>query len=216
MDVFGTAWDHYVSRLQEGFSGLTDEDTTVICGDISWGMNLEESKEDFRFVHELPGRKIILKGNHDYWWTTATKAYQLCKKNELTTLDFLNNNSYVVGNLVVCGTRGWFFEEEKGGEHDKKIMARELMRLEASLKSAPEGLEKVCFLHYPPIYRDYRCQEMLEILQSYGVKRCYYGHIHGPGHRFATRGEVDGIDFRMVSADFIGFRPVPVEESESV
>ena len=220
MDVFGTAWDHYENRLRDGFSQLREDDVCVICGDISWGMNLADCREDFRFIHELPGRKIILKGNHDYWWTTATKAYGLCRAEGFTTLDFLHNNSYVVGDIAVCGTRGWFFEEEKGGEHDKKIMNRELMRLEASLKSAPDGLEKVCFLHYPPLYRDYRCEEMMAMLHAYGVRYCYYGHIHGPGQRFAVKGETEGIVFRMVSADYVEFRPVPVklagEETEDL
>ena len=149
MDVFGGAWDHYVEKIRDGFSSLGPADTTVLCGDLTWGMTLEESLEDFRFVDSLPGKKIILKGNHDYWWTTVSKARSFFLKNGITTIEILNNNSFPVkgadGKTVyVCGTRGWFYEEETGGgradaAHDRKIMAREIGRLDASLTSATES-----------------------------------------------------------------------------
>ena len=198
MQVFGAAWDDYENRTVAGFSTLQPDDVCVLCGDISWGMSLEESVEDFKFIDRLNGKKIVLKGNHDYWWTTAAKARRMCADNGLTTIDFLHNNCFRVGDIAICGTRGWFYEEEKGSAHDRKIMLRELMRLETSLKAGEDSRERICFLHYPPVYKDYVCPEMLALLKKYGVRRCYYGHIHGPGLRSAIQGPYEGICFRMV------------------
>ena len=211
MDVFG-GWENYTERLRDGFSALTDSDVCVICGDISWGMNLEESAEDFKFIDSLPGKKIILKGNHDYWWTTAAKLNKFFEAHGIESISVLNNNCYFYGETAICGTRGWFYEEETGGEHDLKIMRRELMRLEASLKAAGDAAEKLCFLHYPPLYNGYICPEMIELMKNYGVKNCLYGHIHGPGIKFAVEGERDGITYRLVSADRVGYKPVMVLE----
>ena len=136
MEVFGGRWENYVEKIKTGFSGLREDDVCVLCGDIAWGLSLEEAREDFLFLSRLPGRKIILKGNHDYWWSTASKAYQFFAANGIANIDILNNNSYVYGNYAICGTRGWFYEEERGDAHDKKIMLREIGRLETSLKSA--------------------------------------------------------------------------------
>ena len=189
MDVFGGRWENYVEKITDGFSALTDEDVTVICGDITWGMTMEEALEDFLFIDRLPGRKIILKGNHDYWWTTATKAQKFFSNNGISGIDILHNNCYFYGDTAICGTRGWFYEEETHGEHDKKIMHRELMRLEASLKMAGSA-EKLCFLHYPPRYNDYVCTDIVRLLESYGVGTCYYGHIHGSGIKYAVQGNM--------------------------
>lgn len=212
MDVFGGDWENYVEKIQEGFSSLGDGDLTVICGDISWGMGLNESLEDFRFIHSLPGKKILLKGNHDYWWTTASKMNRFFEENELDSISILHNNCYFYGSTAICGTRGWFYEEERGDEHDKKILNRELMRLEASLKAAGDAREKLCFLHYPPRYKDYTCGEVITLMESYGVRACYYGHIHGAGRRFAVQGEHGDIGYNMVSADYIKFSPVKIKE----
>ena len=149
MDVFGGAWVGYMEKLKEGLSVLTEEDTLVLCGDLSWALGLENAREDFAWINEIPGRKIILKGNHDYWWSTASKFYKFCEQNGFTDQLILNNNFYEYGNFAICGTRGWFFEEEKSGEHDTKVFRREMCRLEASLKAAGER-EKLVFLHYPP------------------------------------------------------------------
>ena len=207
MDVFGGRWENYVEKLREGLSVLTDDDVCVICGDISWGMGIEETKEDFLFIDALPGKKIILKGNHDYWWSTAAKAKKFFAQNGITTIDILYNNSFDYGEYAICGTRGWFYEEEKGGEHDAKIMRREIMRLEASLKAAGDK-KKLVFLHYPPLFQSYRCEEILELLKSYEVRLCCYGHIHGKGCVYAFNGWRDGTEFRLVSADFVDFTPV--------
>lgn len=205
MDVFGGGWNGYVEKLKAGFSQISHEDTVVICGDISWGMSLEEARQDFVFLNDLPGQKILLKGNHDYWWNTAAKMNKFFQENGLTTLKILHNNSYLYGDTALCGTRGWFYEEDRG-EHSAKIFNRELIRMEASLKAAGER-EKICFLHYPPIYHGYRCQEIIDLLHKYHVSRCYYGHLHGGSHRLAVCGEREGIEYRLVAADYVGFQP---------
>lgn len=209
MDVFGGKWDNYVEKLNIGFSQLGNEDICVICGDISWAMSLEEALMDFKFIDSLPGRKIILKGNHDYWWDTATKIYGFFRANGISTIEILHNNCYFYGDIAICGTRGWFYEEEANDQHDKKIMNRELLRLETSLKAAGDR-EKKCFFHYPPRYRDYICQDIVDTMKRYGVKSCHFGHIHGAGHRYACEGNIEDIEYRLVSADYVGFTPVKV------
>ena len=209
MDVFGGRWINYVDKLREGFASLGPEDVTVLCGDLSWGMSIEAAREDFLFIDSLPGRKVVLKGNHDYWWSTAAKAERFFAENGIKTIEILNNNCRWYGDIALCGTRGWFYEEERGGEHDKKIMLRELGRLETSLKCAGES-EKLVFLHYPPKYAAYECPELLALLEKYGVRECYYGHIHGPSCPMAFQGELNGTSFRLVSADWLMFKPLLV------
>lgn len=206
MDVFGGVWGNYVNKIIDGFQDVKQDDITVLCGDLTWAMTLEEALEDFKFIDRLPGRKIILKGNHDYWWSTATKTMNFFRTNGLNTIEILHNNSFAYGDVAVCGTRGWFYEEETYGEHDKKIMQRELMRLETSLRTAGDR-EKLCFLHYPPRFKNYICHEIVELFKAYGVKKCCYGHIHNTGHKFAVQGNLDGVEYKMVSGDYIDFRP---------
>lgn len=208
MDVFGGRWDGYVDKLREGFQAtVSHEDTVVVCGDVSWGMSLEEAKADFAFLDALPGeRKLLLKGNHDYWWTTASKMKAFFQENGFATLNILHNNCHFYGEAALCGTRGWFYEEDRG-EHSAKIFNRELIRLEASLKAAGER-EKLCFLHYPPLYQGYRCQEIIGLLERYGVKLCCYGHLHGGSHRLAVTGQRGDVEYRLVAADYVGFTPV--------
>lgn len=207
MDIFGDKWANHAEKLKSGFSSLTEDDICVICGDISWGMGLEETREDFLFIHKLPGRKIVLKGNHDYWWSTAAKAKKFFAENGIDSIEILHNNFFEYGDYAICGTRGWFYEEEKGVEHDKKIMLRELMRLETSLKAAGDK-KKLVFLHYPPVYMKYECREILELFKKYDVKLCCYGHIHGKGCAYAFNGWRGGTEFRLVSADHVDFTPV--------
>lgn len=210
MDVFGGNWDNYVEKIKYGFSRLHEDDVCVICGDISWAMNLEHAAEDFRFIGALPGKKIILKGNHDYWWSTASKANELMKSLGIDSISFLNNNCYFYGeNAAICGTRGWFYEEEKSAEHDKKMIARELLRLETSLIAAGER-EKYVFLHYPPKYGRYECAEMLDLLLRYDVRVCASGHIHGPARKLAFEGEYRGTRHLLVSGDHVDFTPVKI------
>ncbi|MBQ7416431.1 MAG: metallophosphoesterase [Oscillospiraceae bacterium] len=209
MDVFGGNWVGYMDKLKEGLSVIQPEDTTILLGDLCWGLSLEESQPDFAWINEIPGRKIILKGNHDYWWSTAAKFNKFCENNGFENLFILNNNYYEYDGWAICGTRGWFFEEERSGEHDEKVFKRELLRLEASLKSAGE-LPKMVFLHYPPRYKGYQCDEILQLLEKYEVRRCFYGHLHGPSHKLAMEGLWDGVEFRLVSADFLDFKPFTV------
>ena len=213
MDVFGEIWKDHDEKLRRGFSKLNDDDVCVLCGDISWAMGLEDALEDFLFIDSLPGRKIILKGNHDYWWSTASKAKKLFAANGITTIDILNNNAFVCGDYAICGTRGWFYEEERGGEHDRKILLREVGRLRTSLEAGGER-EKLVFLHYPPIFMQYRCEEILSLLGEYRVRLCCYGHIHGKGCRLAFNGVSGGTKFSLVSADFVNFEPVRIRLAE--
>ena len=206
MDVFGGRWENYVEKISDGFSALTDEDLTVLCGDITWGMTMDEALEDFLFIDSLPGRKIILKGNHDYWWTTASKAKKFFDEHKISTIDVLHNNCFFYDDVAICGTRGWFYEESKNDEHDKKIMNRECMRLEVSLKAAGDK-RKFVFLHYPPKYKSYECPEILELLKQYGAEKCIYGHIHSAGCAFAFNGMLNGTEHMLVSADHLQFRP---------
>ena len=205
MDVFGGGWTGYVERLSRGFEIVEPGDTVVLCGDLSWGMSLEEAREDFSFLNALPGQKVVLKGNHDYWWTTAAKMERFFRENGFDTLSLLHNNCRLYGDVALCGTRGWFYEEDRG-EHSAKIFNRELLRLEASLKAAGDR-EKICFLHYPPVYQGYRCREIMDLMERYGVTRCCYGHLHGGSHRLAVSGPVGGVDYQLVSADYLGFCP---------
>ena len=209
MDIFGGAWVGYMDKLCAGISAIGPEDTTVLLGDLSWALDLEQAKEDFSWIDRIPGRKIILKGNHDYWWSTASKFYKFCEENQFSNQFILNNNHYEYDGWAICGTRGWFFEEERSGEHDEKIFKRELLRLEASLQSAGE-LPKIVFLHYPPRYKGYECPEIIELLKRYEVRSCFYGHLHGPSHALAMEGLWDGIDYKLVAADKLNFCPMRI------
>ena len=209
MDVFGGAWVGYMDKLKEGLSCITEDDTTVLLGDLSWALGLEEAGADFEFINRIPGRKIILKGNHDYWWSTASKFYKFCQANGFENMHILNNNHYEYGDIAICGTRGWFFEEDRSSDHDGKVFRRELQRLETSLISAGDRMKYV-FLHYPPRYKGYECKEILELLKKYEVRRCFYGHLHGPSHALAMEGLWDGVEFRLVAADRLNFQPFTV------
>ena len=195
-----------MEKLRQGFSEVGAQDTVVLCGDLSWGMSLEQAREDFAFLDALPGKKLLMKGNHDYWWTTAAKMNQFFQANGFSSLRLLHNNCHFYGDVALCGTRGWFYEEDRG-QHSAKIFNRELIRLEASLKAGGER-EKYCFLHYPPLYQGYRCQEILDLLERYGVTRCFYGHLHGGSHRLAVTGRQGKVEYPLIAADYLGFRPL--------
>lgn len=207
MDVF-PGWEHYVERLSAHWRRVVgDGDLVVLAGDISWGMTLEQAREDFAFLEALPGRKLLVKGNHDYWWTTAKKMTAFFKANGFGSLSLLHNNCCVEDGVALCGTRSWLFDA--GEAHDEKIMNREKGRLIASLEAAQER-EKIVFLHYPPLCVGARADEILEILRRYGVRRCYYGHLHGASVRRAVQGCVDGVEYRLISADALDFCPVKI------
>ena len=207
MDIFGGGWNNYVEKIGAGFSALGPDDTCVLCGDISWGMSLTESIEDFKYIDRLPGKKIILKGNHDYWWTTASKMNIFFSENGIGSIGILHNNCFLYGNTAICGTRGWLMDEEADAEHNAKVMAREAARLRVSLIAAGDAVEKLCFFHYPPRFYNMVCRDIVSVMDEFGVRGCWYGHIHGEGHRLAVTGEVEGIDYKMVSADYVGFTP---------
>lgn len=204
MDMF-QGWNDYVSRLEKNWNSVvSDDDTVVIAGDISWAMNFDELKADFDFINKLNGRKIISKGNHDYWWNTANKMNKFIVENGYDTISILHNNSFEVCNVSVCGSRGWMFESDE--PHDEKVLNRELGRIRMSLDSAKCD-EKIVFLHYPPITMDSKCDEIINLLKEYGIKKCYYGHLHGVAAKIAIDDTVDGIDFRLISCDKLGFLP---------
>ncbi len=212
MDVF-RGWSDYMQRLENQWRALVEPtDTVVIAGDISWGMSLNEALADFRFLNDLPGQKLIFKGNHDYWWTTRRKMDTFLEENGLHTLRIVHNDAVVVGDIAVCGTRGWFYDEEE--PDNAKILAREAGRLATSIAAAKQtGATPVVFLHYPPIFDGRECTELLEVLKRENITRCYYGHVHSAGIRVAFQGEWEGIEFRLISGDSLGFCPLHISFS---
>ena len=207
MDVF-SGWQDYVPRLEENWRNtVSPEDTVVIAGDISWAMGLPETEADFTFLHRLPGQKLLIKGNHDYWWTTRKKMETFFAAHGWDDLHIVHNSAFPVdGRFAVCGTRGWFYDAEGGA--DRRILLREAERLRTSVRAARDtGLEPVCFLHYPPVYGDMVCREITDVLKEEGITRLYYGHIHGAGIRRALNGGWEGIAMRLLSGDAVGFMP---------
>lgn len=210
MEVFGEGWQNYTQRIAEALSVLTEADTLVLAGDTSWGIDMGEAEADFRFLDSFPGRKLLVKGNHDYWWSTVSKMKAFFAERGLTTLDFLHNNCAFYGDYALCGTRGWFMEENQKPEN-AKVLNREVMRLETSLRAAGER-PILCFLHYPPLYQGYECPELLGLLERYHAEQCFYGHLHGPTIRRAFNGERGGTAFSLISADSLGFIPKKIME----
>lgn len=211
MDVF-RGWQNYVQRLEDNWRRVVREgDTVVVAGDISWAMKLEDTLEDFRFLHSLPGEKILLKGNHDYWWSTRSKIDQFLEANGFSDMKVLFNCAYQAEGKALCGTRGWLYNSETA--EDKKIVAREAGRLSMSLAQAKKlGGELVAFLHYPPVYDDMECRELLDLLADNQVSQCYFGHIHGQNAaQKALVGAYKGVRMHLVSADYVQFCPVRIK-----
>ena len=206
MEVF-RGWQDYVARLEANWRAVVgEEDTVVIAGDLSWGMSLAGALRDMQFLHSLPGRKLLLKGNHDYWWSTRRKMDTFFEEHGLHSLQIVHNDAALVEGIAVCGTRGWFFDAEE--DADKKVVLREAGRLRTSIQAAKAlGGEPVAFLHYPPVTQSARCEEMMRVLEDEGIRRCYYGHLHGPATRPAVTGEREGIRFSLISADYLSFCP---------
>jgi hypothetical protein len=218
MEVF-SGWNDYVDILKENWqSVILPSDTVVIPGDITWGKRLQDTLEDFQFLNSLNGFKILGKGNHDYFWTTQKKVVDFFQDNNFDTLHLLYNNFYKYENYAICGTRGWINidgETENRVGHiidNDKVMAREVQRLEVSISLAEaEGLTPIVFLHYPPIFANSYNYDILDVLYRHNVKECYYGHLHGKKyHSLAINGERDGINFHLVSCDFVQFKPVKI------
>ena len=208
MDIFGDAWVGHEKKIAANWP-LSEEDTIVINGDVSWAMDLNQAAADFDFLQNLPGRKILLKGNHDYWWTTMAKLRQFA--SAYPSIDFLFNNSYETDECFICGARGWITESTQ--QQDAKISKREQGRLKRSLDSRT-GADKptYVFLHYPPIFGSERNDDILSVLKEYGVSRCYYGHLHGAqAHRAACIGRAEGIEMHLTACDYLGFIPMRVD-----
>ena len=207
MDVF-EGWQGYLPKLERNWRTLiAPEDTVVLPGDISWAMSLEDTREDFAFLNALPGKKIILKGNHDYWWTTLNKMNRFLEVNGFDTLQILHNTAIQAEGVFLCGTRGWMSDVQ--GPEDEKILNREIGRLRMSLEAAGEG-EKLAFLHYPPLYPGQMEGGLANLLKEFGVSRCFYGHLHGVSIRYAVQGEHDGVDYRLISADALKYCPYKI------
>lgn len=214
MDIFGARWSNYMDRIKENWQAVVSaDDTVVVPGDISWATYLENAVEDFRMIDSLPGRKIISKGNHDYWWTTMSKLEKFLSDNGFSTISFMHNNSFWVENNIICGTRGWKLPgDDDFSTEDRKIYQRELQRLEISLKSAKvmPGDRLIAAMHYPIFNSRGVFSEYLGIMQRYGVNLCIYGHLHGEAFRNAPEGVHAGIEFRLISADYLEFRPLMI------
>lgn len=222
MDVFGSRWHGYTERLCKNWRlTVGEQDSVIIPGDVSWAMNLPEAKADFELLESLPGKKYLGKGNHDFWWETAAKMTRFFEENDLTSLRLLYNNAYVIEDYIVCGTRGWFLEEGQqqtvGTVDYAKIVNREVMRLKLSLDAAKalqtgEHADKeiLVFLHFPPVWNGFECREILDLLNAYGIRRCYHGHIHGVYNVPRTR-QCEGLSLHMISSDFLDFCPYPIK-----
>lgn len=206
MDIF-RGWNNHTERLYANWNRLVKEDDTVVLpGDLSWALKLEETKKDFEFLKTLKGKKILIKGNHDLWWSTAKKIHTFFENENITDCEILFNSSVVVDGYAIAGTRGWFYDNSGS----QKVLLREAGRLETSIKSAlSSGLPVLVFLHYPPVYGDYACREILEVLKKYNIKDVYHGHIHGAGFNNAVK-EFEGINFHLISCDCTDFTPIKI------
>ncbi len=213
MSIFGENWEGHEEKIKSNWiEKVKQDDLVVLPGDFSWSTYLVDTYEDFSYLNELPGKKLLLKGNHDYWWTTVTSMKKFLKENNFNTIDFLYNSAYTFENYIIAGTRGWGQKEE--GE-DKKLQKRELIRLELSLKKAEElnennNKEIIVFMHYPPInnqnVQNKETTEFIEVMKKYNVKKCYYGHLHSTSIQEAVEEKYEGIEFKLVSADSLNFK----------
>ena len=205
MDIFG--WKDYESKIKENWnSKVKENDLVILGGDFSWSMDLEDTYKDFEFIHNLPGKKILIKGNHDYWWGTLTKMKKYINEIGFNDINFLYNNSYEFEGKIICGTRGWNFTDLQ--EDDEKIYNREIQRLKLSLEDAVKkyGTDKeiiVC-LHYPPLKTN-EISDFVRVMEEYNVTKCIYGHLHGPAHKFIVEKNIDNIQYIMTSCDYTNF-----------
>lgn len=216
MEVFGKRWHNYIEKLNNNWHKvITDNDTVIIPGDISWGLTTLDARQDLVWLNSLPGQKIILKGNHDFWWSTISKLNTFFTENNITTISVLNNNAIEVEGRILAGSRGWFTDKsmqnaEENVDYDK-IVNREAIRLDMSLNQAKalqdeSGKEIIVFLHFPPVWSDFVCRPILDVLQKHKISKCYFGHIHG-SYSQPESFEFENISFSMISADFLDFMP---------
>ena len=217
MDVFGNRWRDYMSKLVSSWNAVVGEnDTVVIPGDISWGLNLEEAGPDLKLISSLNGKKIIGKGNHDLWWQSEKKLSEFFAREGITNISLLHNNAHLVENIIVCGSRGWFYDPKSApdGTDFEKLSKREVIRTELSFKAAvaldPEGkYEKVAFFHFPPVCKDFVSQDLIELMKTYGIVRCYYGHLHN-SYDILRSFDHEGIKMNIVSSDYLSFIPLKI------
>ncbi len=215
MDIFGFRWKNWTEKLSEGWKNtVTENDTVIIPGDISWGMSMEEAREDLLLLDSLPGKKIIGKGNHDYWWGTVSKTEDFFERNGITSISILFNNAFLVENTVIAGCRGWYSDEKNAPDNAdyEKIVKREEGRLKMSLSAAvklSKDARRLVFFHFPPVFGDFLCREIIDVLKEYDVTECYFGHIHGK-YDIPPTFEFEGISFTVVSADYLNFKPLKI------
>lgn len=213
MNVFSSKWDNYTDKMRENWNKIVSEnDYVIIPGDISWATYLEDAVTDFAYIHSLNGKKLISKGNHDYWWTTLNKMNLFLNENGFDSISIMKNTAYMIGDTAICGTRGWIIPSSAVGE-DAKIFEREKQRLILSLEDASAMGAKniICAMHYPPVSKESENSEFLDIMNAYGVKRCIYGHLHGISHASAPIGVFSGIKLQLVSCDYLNFIPMLIE-----
>lgn len=211
MTLFGDRWTDYEERIFHNWKEtVKDEDLVLVAGDISWAMNLKSAYYDLTRIDEMPGQKVFIKGNHDYWWSSLNKNNSL----NLKSIFFLQNNYFEFNNYCIVGTRGWDYLTEDCEEYN--IYRRELLRLELSLNSAPKGKEKICMLHYPPFTNERKPDDFHYILKEHGVTKCVYGHLHGPGLSNVVEGVVDGVEYFCTSSDYLQFKPIKIVETTIV
>ncbi len=214
MDIFGISWKEHAEKIKNDWVNKVKQDDLVLLpGDFSWAMYLEDTYQDFYYLNRLPGKKILLKGNHDYWWTTLTSMRNYILEKKFRDIDFLYNNSYIYENFIICGTRGWNNIE---CDENKKILKREKKRLEISLKDGiqkfGEGKDIIVCMHYPP-FNTLKGDEydFISTMKQYSVKKCIYGHLHGASHKEAKEGKIEGIDFKLVSCDYTDFKLLRID-----
>lgn len=210
MDIFGQKWEKHHEKIKENWLEIVkEEDTVLIAGDISWSMIAQESKMDLEWIHNLPGRKILIRGNHDYWWGSITKLNAM-----YDDMDFIQNNFFVYEDWAICGTRGWIVEgtERKFTDHDKKIFEREKIRLNLSIEEAKKaGYEKIIvMIHYPPTSETLKNSDFTEMFREYGVSKVVYGHLHNAKAEWILNGVRDDIEYILTSCDFIDFKPIKI------
>lgn len=214
MNIFGDNWLKHDEKIKKDWeSKVTEKDTVILVGDFSWSMHLKDTTKDFEFLNSLPGKKILLKGNHDLWWTTITNMKNFLKENNFQNIDFLYNNSFLIENKIITGTRGWTLNTEDP-ENSKKIIKRECMRLKMSIEQGiklyGEDKEIIVFMHYPPITNinvlKNETTDFMKIMMDYNIKRCFYGHLHGNSIKDAVEENINGIELKLVSSDGLDFK----------
>lgn len=210
MDIFGNNWENHAEKIKLNWlEKVKKEDTVILPGDFSWATYLEDTYKDFDFLNSLPGNKIMSKGNHDYWWATVTSMKKYLRENDFNNIEFLYNNAYLVENKIIVGTRGWI--NSWRSQENYKILKRENDRLKLSIedgiKKYGNTKEMVAFIHYPPFYKEVVPEEIdfIKTLNKFNIKKCYYAHLHGESHREAIEGNINGIEFKLVSSDYLKF-----------